>query len=423
VKKLLAVVILLTGIFAAPADAQTQEIMEEPDPALGVTLFVPKKITPADVEKARFNLGHVRFRVYPVLYQKLDKSEKAAIMQIDILGLYKGFSNASLVVTIDGQPVTLPNLRWVATTDGALSTKVALLDSTGSFGRIAAAKDVYLTVLLPGWAPDRYTVHLVAENLDVFKTMRSKYDTLDAQPKSAAPAPTIAAATSIQQPSAPQAVVTNQDQDVAAASRAVKIKRESEVQVSAQANPVPPASESKQQQEQPLVNASAKSVKPAAQPAGKKTVEVINDAFAKAALRALKAVQGDATTPEVTQGGDILFSKQVVDAIDAADSEARTSAETALSSALSALHIQRSTNNITLAAAEEGAKASHRYESSGDLAREMETRDMLRKDRHIAELKNSPAFLNANACAAGLETLFRARKSGPIPSECSASSK
>jgi hypothetical protein len=423
VKKLLGVAILLTGIFVAPADAQAQEIIEKPDPALGVMLFAPKKVTPAEVEKARFNLGHVRFRVYPVLYQKLDKSEKAAIMQIDILGLYKGFSNASLVVTIDGQPATLPNLTWTQTTDGALSTKIALLDSTGSFGRIAAAKDVYLTVLLPGWAPDRYTVHLVAENLEVFKTMHSKYDALDAQTKPAALAPTIAAASAIQQPLAPQAAVTNQDQDVAAASRAVKIKRESELQVGAQAIAVLPASESKQQKELPLVNASAKSVQPAAPPAAKKKVEVINDAFAKAALRALRAIQGDATTPEVTQGGDILFSKQVVDAVDAADSEARTSAETALSSALSALHVQHATNNITLAAAEEGAKASHNYESTGDLAREMETRDMLRKDPRIAELKSSPAFENANVCAAGLETLFRARKSGPIPSECSASSK
>ena len=47
------------------------------------------------IEKARFNLGHVRFRVYPILYQSLNKAEKAAVMQIDIQGLYKTFSNTT----------------------------------------------------------------------------------------------------------------------------------------------------------------------------------------------------------------------------------------------------------------------------------------------------------------------------------------
>jgi hypothetical protein len=122
----------------------------------------------------------------------------------------------------------------------------------------------------------------------------------------------------------------------------------------------------------------------------------------------------------VTQGGDILFSKQVVNAIDAADSEARTDAETRMSTILSALHIQHSTNNMGMALKEEIAKAKalHDYESAGPLTREMETLEMLQKDPGIAALKNSLAFQNEAACAAGLESLFRARKSGPTPDAC-----
>jgi hypothetical protein len=170
-------------LLAFGSSAEAQEVLEKPDAALGLTVFAPGKVMSVDVEKARFNLGHVRFRVYPVLYQALNKSQKAAAMRIDILGLPRAFNNADLVVTIDGQPATI-RLIWTVDNDttfrdSALSSKLQLLDTTGSFRRIAAAKDVYLTVLLPGWAPDRYTVHLVGENLDVFKTMLSKYDDLE----------------------------------------------------------------------------------------------------------------------------------------------------------------------------------------------------------------------------------------------------
>jgi len=121
--------------------------------------------------------------------------------------------------------------------------------------------------------------------------------------------------------------------------------------------------------------------KPTLKAQAEKGVETINDAFAKAGLRALKAIQGDATLPDVTQGGDILFSKQVVDAIDAADSEARTGAETKMSKVLSTLHVQHSTNNLEISAKEEQAKAkaAHSYTSTRDFAPE-KTREMLEKD-------------------------------------------
>jgi hypothetical protein len=183
-KAILVVMVAAVLGLAFDTFTQAQEITEKPDPALGVTLFAPRKATPVAVEKARFNLGHVRFRVYPILYQSLNKSEKAAVLQIDIQGLYKTFNNARLVINIDGQTTTTTHLTWDVNNDtifrdSALTSKLRLFDATGSFNRIANAKDVYLTVLLPGETPDRYSVHLASENLEVFKTMLSKYDALE----------------------------------------------------------------------------------------------------------------------------------------------------------------------------------------------------------------------------------------------------
>ena len=202
----------------------------------------------------------------------------------------------------------------------------------------------------------------------------------------------------------PQTTVQVQDQNVAAASRAMRQAKTA--QAASTASPVSPQTATPARQTKPSIAAKA---------------EPINDAFAKASLRALMAIQGDATLPDVTQGGEILFSKKVVDAIDEADSEARTDAETRLSGILRALHIRHSTNNMELAAKEELAKATYHYTSTSDLGRQMETLTMLQKDPTIAALKSSPKFQNEEECATGLERLFRARKSGPIPEPCAAS--
>lgn len=227
---------------------------------------------------------------------------------------------------------------------------------------------------------------------------------LEAQTQTAASTPASIMPTQI--PSAPQPQATGQvqDQDVAAASRAMKQAKTA--QAASTASPVSPQTATPARQTKPSIAAK---------------VEPINDAFAKASLRALMAIQGDATLPDVKQGGEILFSKKVVDAIDEADSEARTDAETRLSGILRALHIRHSTNNMELAAKEELAKATYHYTSTSDLGRQMETLTMLQKDPTIAALKSSPKFQNEEECAAGLERLFRARKSGPIPEPCAPS--
>jgi len=169
----------------------------------------------------------------------------------------------------------------------------------------------------------------------------------------------------------------------------------------------------------------ASQAKPVAKASVKPTVSAkvvpINDAFAKAGLRALKAIQSDATLPDVTQSGGILFSKSVVDVINGADSEARTGAETQMSTVLSLLHVWHSANITAMSTQEELAKAGHTYKYSADLLVEMETQELLTKDPDIAALKNSRTFQNEATCAAGLEILFRARKSGPVPEVCTAS--
>lgn len=184
-----AITALFLTVLTSEVFAQTPEITEKLDPALGITLFAPKKVKSVNVNQGLLRMDRISWRVYPIIYQSMDKAHKQAAMEIDILGpLNGGFTYASLAVNIDGQVVSSP-VTWTAANtifgDNAVSTKVALREETGSFRRLAAAKDVYLTVLLRG-RTDRYTVHLTGQHLDVFKTMLGKYDALEPHNEAAA---------------------------------------------------------------------------------------------------------------------------------------------------------------------------------------------------------------------------------------------
>ena len=177
--KIVAVMALYLSL-ASGVLAQTPEIIEKPDPALGVTLFAPKKVKSIGVNQGLLKMDRIKWRVYPVVYQQTDKAQKLAAMMIDILGpMNGGFTNAPLTVNIDGQVTTIP-VTWTSLNtvfgDNAVSTKIALRDAT--FRKLAGAAEVYLSILVPG-TTDRYTVHLTGEYLAVFKTMLNKYDALE----------------------------------------------------------------------------------------------------------------------------------------------------------------------------------------------------------------------------------------------------
>lgn len=181
----IVLVALLYIAISSVSSAQSLGVLEKPDPALGVNIFAPKKVPSVGVNQGLFKMDRITWRVYPIIYQSMDKTQKQAAMQIDILGpLNGGFTNAPLVVNIDGQVVSAP-VMWTASNtifgDNAVSTKIALRDETESFRRIAGAKDVYLTVLLTEQT-ERYTVHLTGENLMVFRAMLAKYDALEPRP-------------------------------------------------------------------------------------------------------------------------------------------------------------------------------------------------------------------------------------------------
>ena len=120
----------VTAIYLALASgavAQMPEITEKLDPALGVTLFAPKKVKSVGVNQGLLKMDRISWRVYPIIYQTMDKAHKQAAMQIDILGpLNGGFTYASLAVNIDGQVVSGP-VTWTAADtifgDNAVSTK------------------------------------------------------------------------------------------------------------------------------------------------------------------------------------------------------------------------------------------------------------------------------------------------------------
>jgi hypothetical protein len=173
-------VLSLLLISACGGFAQSQEIIEKPDPPLGVTSFTPKKIHVMKVNQGLLKLDSITWRVYPVLYQALDKTEKQAAMKVEISGpMNGGFSYAPLTLNLDGQ-ISITQVSWTNLTDviGNAHESVLVPLREETFRKMAKARNVDLTVLLRDRA-ERYTVHLSAENLANFGTMLSKYDTLD----------------------------------------------------------------------------------------------------------------------------------------------------------------------------------------------------------------------------------------------------
>jgi hypothetical protein len=171
--------LMLLGL-AEGALAQKLEITEKPDPALGVKVLAPKEVSTIGVNQGLLKMDRINWRVYPIIYQKLDEKEKQAVLKVDIVGPV-GFTNAPLTVNIDGQVTTIP-VTWTYVKElfyNHVSANIALRD--GTFRKFVAATEVYLTVVLPE-STDRYTVRLTSENLGVFRTMLDKYDDLEPKP-------------------------------------------------------------------------------------------------------------------------------------------------------------------------------------------------------------------------------------------------
>lgn len=157
------------------------EIAQKVDVPLASTTFYPKRVHAINVSQGLLKLDLVTWRVYPVLVQSTNRSTKHAFLEIDIQGpLEGGFTNAPITLNADGQTLSV-NTEWKdqETIFGgdAVSTRLEM-DASGAFRQIAQAKDLYLTVLVPG-TDTRYTAHLRADDLANFKALLDKFESLD----------------------------------------------------------------------------------------------------------------------------------------------------------------------------------------------------------------------------------------------------
>ncbi|MGB7105118.1 MAG: hypothetical protein WBD39_00090 [Candidatus Acidiferrales bacterium] len=155
-------------------------------------------------------------------------------------------------------------------------------------------------------------------------------------------------------------------------------------------------------------------VKAPVKPARKVAQKKLSDDYAKSALLALKAIQRDASTPDVS-GDTILVNRHTQEAIDAADVSGTTDYEKAMTVALNAVYIQKLMYNQKL----ELKTTLHEMDS-----------DLVKYSSDLAALTHQQAAQRAaqepeiqalskrlDACFADFDTTLRAR-SAALPAAC-----
>ena len=129
----------------------------------------------------------------------------------------------------------------------------------------------------------------------------------------------------------------------------------------------------------------------------------LSDDFAKAGIKALRAIERSMDKPSL-QGGSITVPQGVQELIDNADAEARTEEEKAMVSALHEFYVGRLTNNLER---EVLKPASYNEESEAKAQAELENNP-----------RNIDMALHEAACAKLLDDILRARHYTEKPTAC-----
>jgi hypothetical protein len=127
----------------------------------------------------------------------------------------------------------------------------------------------------------------------------------------------------------------------------------------------------------------------------------LGDDFSKAALRALKAIQGDASTPDL-RAGNLYVDRQTQEAIDNADVEARTSGERAIVELLNSLYVEHLILNLT------EQNVALKYEIDSD-AVGRDNRKLDASDKTAGDPEVQRRAKRESACASALDGILRAR--------------
>jgi hypothetical protein len=158
----------------------------------------------------------------------------------------------------------------------------------------------------------------------------------------------------------------------------------------------------------PVAGTGAQSPKPSARPQQKKAApeppkQNLSDDFAKAGIKALRAIERSMDKPTM-EGGSITVPRGTQELIDNADAEARAEEEKAVVAALHEFYVGRLTNNLERQIL---TPASYNEESEA---------------KAQAELEKNPRNIDLNAheaaCAKLLDDILRARHYTEKPAAC-----
>ncbi len=144
-----------------------------------------------------------------------------------------------------------------------------------------------------------------------------------------------------------------------------------------------------------------------------KPATAMSDDFAKTGIKALRTIQGDSHP----LGMELEVSKKVSETIDDADAVARGK-ETFLVAALRHLQLRQEMNNSRLEAGKMHFEVSFQPKTKSAEFQEIELEEAWDKAPEHLALLNSKDFTQVEQCGAGLESLLRSRRVGPIPQAC-----
>jgi len=149
-------------------------------------------------------------------------------------------------------------------------------------------------------------------------------------------------------------------------------------------------------------DAKTEAKEPLKAPEGEQHFGQLTDTYAKAALLALRAIEGDGTEPEIIKG-EVYINRHTSDAINAADIEATTEQEKSVTALLNRVYSKKLTNNLCRGILQ--IKHEGKFLTLTKDRRALAAQESMAKDPIAVQMKE-----RENACFGALDTMLRARK-------------
>lgn len=177
-KALRVLLIALSGISSLLASGQPTKsaISETRNVSMAMTVYQPAK---PHVVKTHWRLAFHQLKLMPYAAQSFDHSRTALGLRLTTSTSWGSFTNAPVVVVIDGREVGKVNREWAIGT-GWNTTEETTIEDPGLVRAISQGKEVYLTILMLGQQPpfDHISFRLSPEQLEDCRLMVAKYDEL-----------------------------------------------------------------------------------------------------------------------------------------------------------------------------------------------------------------------------------------------------